>query len=175
MQLWVPHWQVKCVLDYSIGEVATVFTLVSILINALSIFCGAILTSLLAPEEAQAIPAFARKYNTNCMDCHTEPPMLSTFGHRFFENGYQLPGTEDGGSTGKKKFGDLNLDDVNQYLGVRLSAMIGAMGLSNILKDFEWLGRQSNVAGGHERRAELDAVYEAVRQAVLNELGEKTA
>jgi hypothetical protein len=36
------------------------------------------------------------------------------------ENGYQLPGTEDGGSTGKKKFGDLNLDDVSQYVGFRL-------------------------------------------------------
>jgi PAS domain S-box-containing protein len=55
------------------------------------------------------------------------------------------------------------------------SAMIGAMGLSSILKDFELLGRQGNVAESHERMAELDAVYEAVRQAVLNELGEKTA
>jgi hypothetical protein len=73
VQLWVPHWQVKCVLDYSIGKVASVFTRVSILIIALSILCGAILTSLLAPEEAQAVPAFARKYNTNCMDYHTAP------------------------------------------------------------------------------------------------------
>lgn len=44
------------------------------------------------------------------------------------------------------------------------SAMIVAMGLSSILKDFEQL-----------RMAELDTVYEAVRQAVLNELGEETA
>jgi hypothetical protein len=43
-------------------------------------------------------------------------PMLNAFGQRFLENGYQLPGTEDGGSTGRKKFGDLNLDDVNQYV-----------------------------------------------------------
>ncbi len=55
------------------------------------------------------------------------------------------------------------------------SAMIGAMGLSSVLGDFELLGRQGNVAGSHERMAELDAVYEAVRQAVLNELGKKTA
>jgi hypothetical protein len=109
----MPHSQVKCVPDYSIGKVATVFRRVSILIIALSILCGAILTSLLAPEEVQAIPAIARKYNTNCMDCHTAPPMLNGFGQRFLENGYQLPDTEDGGSTGKKKSGDLNLDDVN--------------------------------------------------------------
>jgi hypothetical protein len=97
-----------------------VVTRVSIFIVALSIFCGTLLTFLLAPEEAQAIPAFARKYNTNCMDCHTAPPMLNAFGQRFLENGYQLPGTEDGGITGKKKLGDLNLDDVNQYIGFRL-------------------------------------------------------
>jgi len=107
------------VLDYSIGKVATVFTRVSILIIALSIVCGAILTSLMALEEAQAVPAFARKYNTNCMDWHTAPPMLNAFGQRFLENGYQLPGTEDGGSTGKNKLGDLNLDDVNWYVSFR--------------------------------------------------------
>jgi hypothetical protein len=52
---------------------ATVFTSVSFLIIALGILCGTILASLLAPEEAQAVPAFARKYNTNCMDYHTAP------------------------------------------------------------------------------------------------------
>ncbi len=113
-------WPVKRVPDYSIGKVPTVLTRGSIFIVALSILCGTLLTFLLAPEEALAIPAFARKYNTNCMDCHTAPPMLNAFGQRFLENGYQLPGTEDGGSTGKKKFGDLNLDDVSQYVGFRL-------------------------------------------------------
>ena len=76
--------------------------------------------SLFAATEAQAIPAFARKYDVNCTACHTAPPILNTYGQRFLENGYQLPGTEDGGSTGKKKLGDLNLDDVNQYVGFRL-------------------------------------------------------
>jgi hypothetical protein len=56
----------------------------------------------------------------NCTACHTAPPILNIYGQRFLENGYQLPGTEDGGSTGKKKLGDLNLDDVNQYVGFRL-------------------------------------------------------
>jgi hypothetical protein len=42
--------------------------------------------------------------------------------------------------------------------------MIGAMGLSSILKDFKLLGRQGNAAGSHERMAKLDTVYEAVRQ-----------
>ena len=120
VQSWMPHGRSRLCPIHSIGKVPTVFTRVSIFIVALSILCGTILTFLLAPDEAQAIPAFARKYNTNCMDCHTAPPVLNAFGQRFLENGYQLPGTEDGGSTGKKKLGDLNLDDVSQYVGFRL-------------------------------------------------------
>ena len=80
----------------------------------------ATLLSLFVSPQAQAIPAFARKYDVNCTACHTAPPILNAFGQRFLENGYQLPGTEDGGITGKKKLGDLNLDDVNQYLAFRL-------------------------------------------------------
>ena len=80
----------------------------------------ATLLSLFVATEAQAIPAFARKYDVNCTACHTAQPILNTYGQRFLENGYQLPGSEDGGSTGKKKLGDLNLDDVNQYIGFRL-------------------------------------------------------
>lgn len=67
-----------------------------------------------------AIPAFARKYTLNCTACHTAPPRLNTFGERFLENGYQLPGTEDGGITGKQTLGDLSLDDFANYTGVRL-------------------------------------------------------
>jgi hypothetical protein len=37
-------------------------------------------TSLLLPEQAQAIPAFARKYDVNCTACHTAPPILNQFG-----------------------------------------------------------------------------------------------
>ena len=56
----------------------------------------------------------------NCTTCHTAPPQLNTFGERFHENGYQLPGTEDGGITGKKNLGNLSLDDFASYTGVRL-------------------------------------------------------
>ena len=90
------------------------------IVIALSILCGAILTSLLLPEQAQAIPPFARKYDMNCTACHTAPPILNQFGQRFLENGYQLPGMEDGGITGKIKLGEVTLDDVTNYLGFRL-------------------------------------------------------
>ncbi len=78
-----------------------------------------LLSTVFAPS-AQAIPSFARKYNVNCTTCHTAPPVLNTYGQRFLENGYQLPGTEDGGIVGKRKLGDLTLDDVTNYVGFRL-------------------------------------------------------
>ena len=82
----------------------------------LLIFAG---SSYLAPS-ANAVPAFARKYNMNCNVCHTRFPRLNTFGERFQENGYQIPGTEDGGATAKKRLGELTLNDVTNYLGFRL-------------------------------------------------------
>ena len=54
---------------------------------------GIILMGLGSPS--RAIPAFARKYRTTCMTCHTTPTMLNEFGLRFQANGYQLPGTID--------------------------------------------------------------------------------
>lgn len=69
---------------------------------------------------AAAIPAFARKHALSCTACHTAPPRLNTFGERFLENGYQLPGTEDGGITAKLQFEGVSLDDVAHYTGVRL-------------------------------------------------------
>ncbi|NOX92546.1 MAG: hypothetical protein GXP18_08900, partial [Gammaproteobacteria bacterium] len=48
---------------------------------------------------AEAIPAFARKFQANCALCHTNVPRLSPFGQQFLANGYQFPGTTDGGDT----------------------------------------------------------------------------
>src|SRR5437016_4159968 len=40
--------------------------------------------------EAQAIPAFARKYGLRCTACHEAWPVLNDFGRAFRDNGYQL-------------------------------------------------------------------------------------
>jgi hypothetical protein len=45
---------------------------------------------LLAPISAQAIPAFARKYQLRCTACHEAWPALNDFGRAFRDNGYQL-------------------------------------------------------------------------------------
>ncbi len=74
--------------------------------------------------DAEAVPAFARKYNISCNACHTRQPRLNPYGQRFLENGYQLPGTSDGGTTVKRLLGSplhgATLDDISNYMAVRL-------------------------------------------------------
>src|SRR5215472_11264660 len=49
------------------------------------------LWSLLGTSRSSyAIPAFARKYNLRCSDCHEAWPKLNHFGQTFKDNGYQL-------------------------------------------------------------------------------------
>ncbi len=84
-------------------------------IKILVLLCVVLSNDLFIPTSAQAIPAFARKYDVNCTVCHVRVPRLNQFGQRFLENGYQLPGTEDGGIIGKLKYGDLTLDQVSNY------------------------------------------------------------
>ncbi len=43
---------------------------------------------------ASAIPAFARKYTTSCLTCHTVYPKLTPFGEAFRRNGYMFPGVD---------------------------------------------------------------------------------
>lgn len=49
---------------------------------------------LLLPSAANAIPAFARKYETSCLTCHTVYPKLTPFGEAFRRNGYRFPGVD---------------------------------------------------------------------------------
>ncbi|HEX2688531.1 MAG TPA: hypothetical protein VHN14_18010 [Kofleriaceae bacterium] len=43
---------------------------------------------------AGAVPAFARKYKTTCITCHTIFPKLTPFGEQFRRNGYRFPGID---------------------------------------------------------------------------------
>ncbi len=52
---------------------------------------------LLAASSAQAmkIPAFARKYNVSCVQCHAPVPRLNTFGEIFATNGFEFAKGEE--------------------------------------------------------------------------------
>jgi hypothetical protein len=52
------------------------------------------LVLLAVPRKAAAIPAFARKYGTSCVTCHTIYPKLTPFGEAFRHNGFRFPGTD---------------------------------------------------------------------------------
>jgi hypothetical protein len=59
--------------------------------------CAAALAAaglLCAAGDARAIPAFARKYGTSCLTCHTVYPKLTPFGEAFRRNGYLFPGID---------------------------------------------------------------------------------
>jgi hypothetical protein len=47
--------------------------------------------TFIAPREAQAVPSFARKYQTSCQTCHTIYPVLNPFGEAFRRDGYRFP------------------------------------------------------------------------------------
>ena len=55
---------------------------------------GATVLALAAPEEAGAIPAFARRYKISCSACHAPFPKLKAYGEEFAGNGFYIPEEE---------------------------------------------------------------------------------
>ncbi len=53
---------------------------------------GTIVAFLGICARADAVPAFARKYQTSCQTCHIVFPKLNAFGEAFRLRGYRLPG-----------------------------------------------------------------------------------
>jgi hypothetical protein len=51
--------------------------------------------ALSSSQNANALPAFARKYGLRCSACHESWPMLNYFGQKFKDNGYQLMNDRD--------------------------------------------------------------------------------
>ncbi|MGH8372110.1 MAG: hypothetical protein ACRETO_05190 [Gammaproteobacteria bacterium] len=87
------------------------------------IFIGLVGT-LMPAKDANALPAFARRYHLVCNACHTREPRLNAFGERFFENGFQLPGSEDGDVAHQIYLGNTvnhaALNDASNYFAVRI-------------------------------------------------------
>ena len=57
----------------------------------LTITCLAGLVLSFWPGSAEAIPAFARRYQTACTTCHVLIPKLNSFGIAFRNNGFRIP------------------------------------------------------------------------------------
>ncbi|NIP81183.1 MAG: hypothetical protein GWM90_18980, partial [Gemmatimonadetes bacterium] len=59
-------------------------------IGACAAGVAGLLLVLLPSGDAEAIPAFARKYNVSCSLCHNPAPRLTAFGEQFAGNGFRL-------------------------------------------------------------------------------------
>ncbi len=61
-------------------------------LKCFTLVASALLASqILVAPSAQAIPAFARKYQTSCSTCHNNFPELNDFGKAFKKNGFKFP------------------------------------------------------------------------------------
>lgn len=83
------------------------------------------------PNRAEAIPAFAKKYNAPCALCHTTWPRLNAEGFKYKMNAYQLPDSRDGAETGKTSPAfDLHLDTgkANPPLSLRIGGGLSVFG-----------------------------------------------
>ncbi len=65
------------------------------IIFGLFLFLLSLSFSGITSKEAEAIPPFARKYETACPTCHVVIPRLNPFGRAFRANGYRIPGGAD--------------------------------------------------------------------------------
>ncbi len=65
------------------------------IVLTVGLLCFAILAGLLSqPDTAEAIPAFARKYQMSCTTCHAPFPRLKPYGDEFAGNGFNLSDKE---------------------------------------------------------------------------------
>jgi hypothetical protein len=89
------------------------------------------------PNSAEAIPAFARKYQISCNTCHLAVPKLKAFGEEFAGNGFVLPeGEEPVRST--IDTGDESLLLMRDLpLAVRFDAFVKIQDMGNTKSDFE--------------------------------------
>ncbi|MFZ0484427.1 MAG: hypothetical protein WAL93_13650 [Desulfobacterales bacterium] len=66
-----------------------------ILLGSIFLVVLSILFLTFFPGNANAIPAFARKYKTSCVLCHAPFPRLTAMGESFRMNGYKLPEADE--------------------------------------------------------------------------------
>src|SRR5579872_5395595 len=62
------------------------------LVRRIAVVAAAIVAVLGVCARAEAVPAFARKYQTSCQTCHIVFPKLNAFGEAFRLRGYRMPG-----------------------------------------------------------------------------------
>src|SRR6202162_2142348 len=65
------------------------------IVRAVFGLAAVVIVLIIFSRPAQAIPAFARKYQTSCATCHSNYPELNDFGEAFKKNGFKFPKDDD--------------------------------------------------------------------------------
>lgn len=114
-------------------------------------------TATLLPSVARAIPAFARRYNLPCSQCHDPIPKLTAFGEVFAARGFQLA---EGDTTGATTLGDPLLMLQQQLpLALRFDAYVRAQRGASVRTDFQTPVAMKLLSGGPVARNVTYYVY----------------
>ena len=116
---------------------------------------AAVISGWVTLADANAIPAFARRYETSCTTCHTAFPKLTPFGEAFRRNAYRFPG---GGDATSEKQEPLALgNDANKDLYPRAvwpGALPGGLPVSIVADGNVVVGphaeQHAAAGGGHD-------------------------
>lgn len=100
--------------------------------------------AVLGATDAEAIPAFARRYETSCQTCHVAYPRLTPFGEAFRRNGYRFPG---GGDATSQKIEPLALG--NEVMRERWPKAVWPGELPGQLPLSVNVNGQASFGGGH--------------------------
>ena len=82
-------------------------------------------------SQANAIPAFARKYNLSCTSCHAPAPRLKAYGEDFAGNGFRLPDGEEP----RRAYQDTGDPDLLLQRDVPLAVRLDAYGVYETRED----------------------------------------
>lgn len=97
--------------------------------SILALGCILLLMVTLIPNNSDAMPVFARKYDMSCAACHSAFPKLNEFGEYFADNNMRLPNWRDSTVSGGDDM--LALPD-SVPLALRAQAYVQAREASNI-------------------------------------------
>ena len=100
--------------------------------------CMVVIFMACVAHKAEAVSQWSRKYDVDCTMCHSAFPRLNAFGEEFMQNGFQMPGTEDGSEDGK-----MNIEE-----RLALSQLVDIFGIRLNITPVEWKSNSRKAADG---------------------------
>ncbi|MFH1567287.1 MAG: hypothetical protein ABIL09_04745 [Gemmatimonadota bacterium] len=117
--------------------------------SLLVLLTAAAALAVVLPDDAAAIPAFARKYQISCSTCHAPIPRLKPFGEEFAARGFRMEDASKEPSRATYDVGDPLLTLARDLpLAVRLDAQASYKDDGESRTDFEWPWSLKVLSGG---------------------------